>query len=88
MIAALAKAGGVRRRAATALGMSRPRFNSLLETYEIEHLARERYAMDRITKRDLQNALEQSKGNKTMAARILEIDRVTLYRLLRLSGLI
>lgn len=87
MIEALKKVGGVRGKAAASLGIANPRFNALLHAYEIEHLARERYARDRITKRELVTAMEQSRGNKSEASRLLGITRVTLYRLLQLAGL-
>lgn len=87
MIKALQQAGGVRGRAAKLLGVSSPRFNSLLQAYDMELLAKPRYAMDRITKQDLIGALENSNGNKSAAARELGIDRVTLYKLMRLAGI-
>lgn len=88
MVQALQQAGGVRGKAAKILGLSSPRFNSLLQAYDMELLAKPRYALDRITKQDLINALEKTGGNKSAAARELGIDRVTLYKLARLAGIL
>lgn len=87
VVKTLQQAGGVRGTAAKALGISTSRFNSLLQAYDMELLAKPRYAVDRITKQDLVNALKKTGGNKTAAARELDIDRVTLYKLMRLAGL-